>query len=103
MECGADPAELDHARTGQHTYAIYRIFGKFELALCNFCQVDFSSYDPQFFGLTRKRKAGVGHNFDFVKDLKDLSIRKDKWCPKCGFRIGFLRFVLAAREANSKS
>ena len=103
MECGADPAEIDYARSGMHTYAIYRIFGKFEVALCNFCQVDFSSYDPQFFGLPRNRKVGLGHSFDFVKDLRDCSVRKDKCCPKCGFRAGFLKFLHDAREEHSKS
>jgi hypothetical protein len=103
MECGAVPAELDHARSGKHTYAIYRIFGKFDVVLCNFCQVDFSSYDPKFFGLPRNRRVGLGHDLDFVKDLKDCSIRKDKWCPKCGYRIGFLRFVKGAREEHIRS
>jgi len=103
MECGADPKELDHARNGKHTYAIYRIFGKFEVALCNFCQVDFSSYDPKYFGLPRKRNLGLGYDFEFVKDLKDVSIRKDKYCPACGLRLGFLRFVQSAREAHTNS
>ncbi len=102
MECGADPTELEDARTGKHTYAIYRIFGKFDVALCNFCQVDFASYDPQFFGLSRKRRIGLGHAFEFVRELKDVSIRKDKYCPACGYRLGFLKFVQGAREAHAK-
>jgi hypothetical protein len=42
MECGHDPAEIEQARAGKHTYAEYRIFGDLSLVLCNFCDVDFS-------------------------------------------------------------
>ena len=59
MECGFDPKEIEHARAGIHTYAEYRIFGDLTLVLCDFCQCDFSSYDPTFFGLPRGTRVGM--------------------------------------------
>src|SRR5688572_17248489 len=60
MDCGHVPQELEHLREGQHTYAEYRIFGPLSLVLCDFCQVDFDSYDPAYFGLPRTARIGFG-------------------------------------------
>ena len=49
VDCGHLEEEIDHALNGQHTYAEMRVFGELNIILCNFCQVDFGSYDPQFF------------------------------------------------------
>jgi hypothetical protein len=50
MECGFFPEEIEHVKAGKHTYAEWRIFSELSLVLCNFCYVDFGSYDPTFFG-----------------------------------------------------
>lgn len=52
-ECGGDPEEIEHFRLGKHTYQRFEVFAGLELTLCNFCMVDFGSYDPTFFGLPR--------------------------------------------------
>jgi hypothetical protein len=102
MDCGSNPKEIEHARAGIHTFAEYRIFGDLSLVLCNFCQVDFGSYDPTFFGLPRGTRVGMECGWDFVRDVQPV-ITKDKCCPKCGHRLPFLEFVIHARELHSLS
>ncbi len=96
MDCGHLPEEIEHALTGQHTYAEMRIFGDLTLILCNFCQVDFGSYDPGFFGLPQDARIGFD-TMEFVRSVDAVSIGKDKYCPECGRRLAFLEFVDQAR------
>ena len=100
MECGHLEEEIAHFET--HTYSEMKIFGELSLILCNFCQVDFGSYDPEFFGLPPKTDLGF-HKMQFVHSIDNLSIKKDKFCPECHHRIQFLIFVSQARELHIKS
>jgi len=102
MDCGADPKEIDEALAGRHTFAEYKIFGDLSLVLCNFCQVDFSSYDPTFFGLPLGERLGMGsgRGWDFIRDVQPF-IAKDKYCSHCGHRLSFLRFVAQARRQHA--
>ena len=99
MDCGSVPQEIEHARQGKHKYAEYRIFGDLSLVLCDFCQVDFSSYDPTFFGLPMGTRVGMERGWQFVRDVEPV-ITKDKCCTKCGYRLPFLEFVARARELH---
>ncbi|NLC23014.1 MAG: hypothetical protein GX776_00855 [Oxalobacter sp.] len=54
--CGANPEELSHLAAGRHTYSEYEIFPELTLVLCDFCDVDFGSYDPVWFGLPKQAK-----------------------------------------------
>jgi len=100
MDCGFDPAEIEHARTGKHTYEEWRIFGGLSLVLCNFCSADFGSYDPTFFGLPRSSRIDTAR-WEFVRELQPV-ITKDKCCVHCGYRLPFLEFVTHARELHSR-
>lgn len=101
MDCGSDPREVDEALAGVHTYAEYRIFGDLTLVLCNFCQVDFSSYDPTYFGLSPGKRVGMEYGWQFVRDVSP-QIVKDKCCSKCGYRLPFLEFIIRARELHAE-
>src|SRR5262245_56873128 len=90
-DCGGSPDELEHFRAGKHTYAEYEVFPGLALVLCNFCQVDFSSYDPRYFGLLPRTKIGLG-SMRFVRDIHPLQSEKDKYCEQCRHRLRFLRF-----------
>ena len=68
MDCGHDPQELQHFADCQHTYAENLIFGPLSLVLCNFCQVDFGSYDPTYFGLPPRARIGFEY-MSFVAKL----------------------------------
>lgn len=100
MDCGFDPVEIQHAKTGVHTYAEYRIFGGLSLVLCNHCDVDFCSYDPTFFGLPRSHRLDIGR-WEFVRVVRPL-ITKDKCCIGCGYRLPFLKFVTQARQLHAE-
>jgi len=52
------PLEIEHALAGKHSYAEMRIFDDLTLILCDFCQVDFASHDPTFFGLPIGKRIG---------------------------------------------
>ena len=93
MDCGH---LVDLALTGKCTYAEYRYSGDLSLVLCNFCLVDFASYDPAYFGLPRGTCIDLGC-FQFLRDVP-LTITKDKFCAACGHRLPFLEFVLCVRE-----
>ena len=101
MDCGHDPTEVEHTRAGKHTYAEYRVFGDLTLVLCNFCEVDFTSYDPTYFGLSRLTRIGLGERgWQFIRDVPP-TVAKDKCCAACGHRLPFLEFVLYARELHN--
>ena len=97
-DCGAFPDELDHCRAGKHTYAEYEVFPGVRAVFCNFCDVDFGSYDQTFFGLPRGKRVDYGC-MQFVRKVAPV-IGKDKYCPECRRRLAFLRFVVEAREVN---
>ena len=53
-ECGGSPVEIEHFQQRRHTFRKYEIFQPLRLIFCNFCDVDFASFDPTFFGLPQK-------------------------------------------------
>ena len=102
MDCGHDPEELRHFAEGKHTYAEYRIFGPLSLVLCDFCQVDFDSYDPTYFGLATGTPIGFAL-MSFVRDIVPPPHTFDKVCPECHRRLSFLHFVSVARELHQSN
>jgi hypothetical protein len=100
MDCGTFLHEIEDAVEGKHTYAELRIFGDLSLVLCNFCMVDFGSYDPTYFGLPKGTKIGYGKK-EFVRAIEVVYIGKDKYCPNCHRRLAFLKFVEQARQLHA--
>ena len=96
FECGADAGELEELAAGEHTYAELLALGE-PLVLCDFCQADFTSYDPAYFNRPRGTKLGLGE-FQFVRELRDPAPGKDKFCPRCNHRLAFLRFLVGVRS-----
>lgn len=94
-DCGHLPEELEHFSQGLHTYAEVEVFEGLSLILCNFCQVDFGSYDLAYFGENARTSP---HYLKGLVRLDGLSIAKDKFCPNCNRRLAFLEFVAKARE-----
>ena len=98
-ECGGFPLELEHFRAGRHSYAEYEVFGGLRLVLCNFCDANFSTFDPVFFGLPRN--APCGHeSMRHVLTVKPAGTSRDRFCPSCRYRLAFLRFVMRARARH---
>jgi hypothetical protein len=99
--CGASAEELEHFASGKHTYAEYEVFAPLKLTLCNFCDVDFGSSDPTFFGLPPNSRIGFQH-MRLVQPLREPALGKDKFCPVCKLRLSFLRFVHQARQQHAR-
>jgi hypothetical protein len=97
MKCGGLPDDLQHFRDGEHTYHEVEVFPGHRLVLCSFCLVDLGSHDPTFCGLPPDARIGFEH-MKCVRDVYEPSISKDKFCPACGYRLRFLRFVRAVRD-----
>lgn len=96
-QCGGSPRELEHFASGKHTYAEYEVFPSLTLRLCNFCDVDFGSMDPEFFGLPRNTR--LGYQFmRLIEPVREPTLGKDRFCPSCNLRLSFLRFVDRARQ-----
>ena len=98
MDCGFYPDEVEHARSGIHQFREYRLFGDLKLVLCNFCDVDFGSYQPEYFGRPVTQSFGIGQ-MEFIRDVEPF-IGQDKCCLACERRLKFLEFLVAAREFN---
>jgi hypothetical protein len=94
MDCGAGATEREHF--SKHTYAEYEIFPGLNLVLCDFCDVDFGSYKPEYFGL-RGRAPDVS-KMQFVRDITQPQLVQDKVCPSCERRLPFLRFLVNVRK-----
>ena len=101
-DCGCNPIELEHLREGKHNYKEYEVLPGLNLTLCDFCAVDFGSYDPAFFGLAKKANIRFGfEKMNFVRQLENPKARLDKFCPHCGYKLPFLCFVKKARERQA--
>lgn len=97
MECGSDEFELDHYK--EHSYNEYELYFGIRLILCDFCDVDFGSYNPTHFGFTKGTKIGY-EDFKFVREINDKELKLDKYCPKCEHRLPFLKFIEQCRLIN---
>jgi hypothetical protein len=99
-DCGHLSEEIDHFLKHQHTYDEVKLFGRFILVLCDFCQADFPSYDPSYFGLPNNANLEKAANMELLNKVEDTSIQKDFYCPHCQHRLVFLEFVDQCRKIN---
>ena len=98
-DCGWREIEIDHFKRGSHTFAIYEIYKGIKLTLCDFCCVDFGSYNSNYLGFIDNRRISFKH-FNFVRNQ---SIERDKFCNNCGHRLKFLSFLRDIREKTKNS
>jgi hypothetical protein len=98
-ECGADDFELDHYK--EHNYHEYIICHDLRLVLCDFCDVDFGSYDATYFGFEKGRRIGY-EDFKLVREVTEIKMVHGKYCPDCNYTLPFLKFVRDCRIANEK-
>lgn len=97
-DCGHEPAELEELSRREHEYFVYSAFGQ-EIVLCDFCDVDFGSYDPNYFGWPKRRPDdGL---LERVRAIDDPRPARDGYCSHCRHRKAFLSFLKAARKYNN--
>ncbi len=102
-ECGHDSAELDHLASGAHTYWEFEVFG-IRIVLCNFCMVDFSSHDPEQFGLPQGKAIGLGTaEFRELRSVERPGVSKGKVCPACNRTLKFLNWLMEVKERHDQS
>jgi hypothetical protein len=103
-DCGWKPMEIEHFKKKEHSYSLFSVYGTV-LVLCNFCELDFASYCPEYWGFPKKAAMGYKsppteyRRLDHLPDEK-LSIRKDKFCPSCEHRLPFLKALKIIRDNN---
>ena len=97
-DCDASEARLRQNLTT--TYMEYEVYFNQRLVLCNFCDVDFSSYKPEYFGFPSTKKIGL-QDFNFIQVVTDKTLGVDKYCPECDKRLAVLKFVSVCRQQNS--
>lgn len=91
--------EFEDLKQKEHTYAVFRAFGHHEIVLCDFCDADFGSYLPPYFGLPDTGRVIDDRCLEFVSDLpQPWEITKDKFCPECAHRLKFLLFRQAVLD-----
>ncbi len=95
--CGGDPGSLEAFRTGEQSYYLVKLLGSQELVLCTGCMIDFGSLDPKFLGVPVGTDYGFEH-MEIVREINSPAIRGDNYCPSCGYRLRFLRFVKEVRS-----
>lgn len=98
-ECGADDFELDHFK--EHKYHEYVLYHGLRLVLCDFCDVDFGSYNPTYFGFQKGERISY-KDFQIVREITDIKMTKGKFCPKCSYNLPFLKFVNECRVKNAE-
>lgn len=81
-------------------YNVYRIFNQIEISLCELCAMEFSQYDPHYFGLLSSQELKYG-KMQFIKSVREPQVGKDKYCPSCQKRLSFIKFVLEVRNKDA--
>ena len=102
-DCGWNAVEIEHFKNREHTYSEFEVYGS-KLVLCNFCDVDFSSYDPEVWGFQKNCSVGYGtRGFNKITELPYslMSIKKEQFCPNCRAKLSMIEAQIYAKENNS--
>lgn len=95
-QCGGDPESLARFNAQDQIYHLVKVLRGKEIVLCTGCMLDFGSLDPLFLGVPRGTHYGFEH-MEIVREINSPAIRADNFCPSCGYRMKFLRFVKEVR------
>ena len=92
FDCGDDPRELEELANGTHTYAEVLAFGV-PIVLCDFCDADFSSYDPAYFNRASGTTLGL-REFVFIRQVADPAPAKTSTAQRATGVSRFFGFSL---------
>ncbi|MBP7864811.1 MAG: hypothetical protein KA419_02595 [Acidobacteria bacterium] len=87
--CGHAPRELDEFRQGAHTYAEYEVFPGERMVLCDFCDADFGSFFPDYWGFPPSREMDLTEE-QLIGPAENPTLALDWFCPVCRYRLKFL-------------
>jgi hypothetical protein len=97
-DCGHDETEIDEFKNHEHEYHLFTIFDE-KIILCDFCDADFDSYDPEYLGLPEG--SPMDYPMTLIEKIEDPKMEKDFFCPDCKHRLKFLDFLKNIRKKNS--
>lgn len=97
-DCGHAAAEIDHLAQGQHEYHVFELWGR-EIVLCDFCDADFGSYAPDYWGFLESRLPD--YPLRLIRKLDNPTVSRDLYCAPCSHRLAFLLFRQHAFSHNS--
>jgi hypothetical protein len=98
FDCGHAPDEIGECQRGEHEYHLFSLWSQ-ELVLCDFCDADFGSYFPDYFGLPEGPPQD--YPLELIAKVASPSIATDLYCTSCKQRLAFLKFLKAARTHNA--
>lgn len=98
FDCGHESIEREHFAQGQHEYHVFELWGQ-EIVLCDFCDADFGSYFPGYWGLPEGPHPE--YPLHLVRYLDNPSIEQDLYCAPCKHRLAFLLFRRYALTHNA--
>jgi hypothetical protein len=98
FDCGHDPSEIGEFERKEHEYHAFKLWGE-ELVLCDFCDADFGSYFPEYWGLPE----GLPQEYPLtlLRKVESPTLSKDMYCVQCKHRLAFLNFLRHARAYNA--
>ncbi len=100
-DCGHSKEEITELKNDEHEYYLYEIFGE-KIILCDFCDADFDSYYPEYFGLLKDLPQEYPFDQNRLK-IEDAEVKTDYYCKKCQRRLAFLNFLKTVREKNKNT
>ena len=100
MECGTDDFELDHFET--HEYLEFEAYFGQRLVLCDFCEADFPSYDPTYFGFPIGKRLHTD-DWKFIQRITGNELQEVPYCPKCTRSLAFTSFIATCRSENRRT
>jgi len=97
-DCGHSEKELEELKKLEHEYHLFNVFGE-KIVLCDFCDADFGSYYPEYFGFPEG--SPQDYPMDLIKKITEPKPSKDHYCPKCQHRLSFIAFLTKVRKKNA--
>jgi hypothetical protein len=96
-DCGGAPSEIGECERGEHEYHVFELWGH-EVVLCDFCDADFGSYYPEFWGLPAG--ADPDYPLTLLRKVDAPTISIDLYCSSCKHRLVFLQLLKAVRDQH---
>ena len=98
FDCGHMAHELGECARGEHEYHVFELWGR-EIVLCDFCDADFGSYFPDYWGLPEGPLPD--YPLHLIRKLDSPGIEQDLYCVTCKHRLAFLLFRAHALAHNA--
>jgi hypothetical protein len=99
--CGGWPSSVESFDPSREYYE-WRLPNGSTLVLCNGCMIEEFMVPRglgEKLGLPKSRRLLID-GLVRVRRIAEPALTNDKFCPECGFRLGFLRLLASASETD---